>query len=52
MNILDQIDRISTSISTGRGVGGKGSDLSDGNNWWRYGDLAALWPYDADLFLI
>ena len=39
VNILDQIDRISTSISTGEGVGGKGSELTIGKNWWRCRDL-------------
>ena len=39
VNILDQIERISTSISTGEGFGGKGSDLSSRNNWWRCRDL-------------
>ena len=39
VNILDQIERISTSISTGEGFGGKGSDLSSRNNWWRGRDL-------------
>jgi integrase/recombinase XerD len=39
VNILDQIDRISTRISTGGGIGGKSSDLSTGYNWWRCRDL-------------
>jgi hypothetical protein len=39
VNILDQIERISTSISTGEGFGGKGNDLSSGYNWWRCRDL-------------
>jgi len=39
VNILDQIDRISTKISTGEGFGGKGNDLSSGYNWWRCRDL-------------
>jgi len=52
VSILDEIDRVSTSISTGGGFGGGGGDLSNGNNWWRCRDLAGLWPYDADLFLI
>ncbi len=39
VNILDQIEGISTSISTGEGVGSKGSDLTGGNNWWRCRDL-------------
>jgi integrase/recombinase XerD len=39
VNILDQIDRISTSISTGEGNQGGGSDLTGGNNWWRCRDL-------------
>jgi integrase len=39
VNILDQIDRISTSISTGEGNRGGGGDLTGGNNWWRCRDL-------------
>ena len=39
VNILDQIERISTGISTGEGVGGKGNNLSSGYNWWRCRDL-------------
>ena len=39
VNILDQIERISTSISTGEGVSGKGNNLSSGYNWWRCRDL-------------
>ena len=39
VNILDQIDRISTSISTGEGNQGGGGDLTGGNNWWRCRDL-------------
>ena len=39
VNILDQIERISTGISTGEGVGGKGNNLSSGYNWWRCSDL-------------
>ena len=39
VNILDQIERISTSISTGEGFGGKGNNLSTGYNWWRCRDL-------------
>jgi integrase len=39
VRILDQIDRISTSISTGEGFGGEGGDLSTGYNWWRCRDL-------------
>jgi hypothetical protein len=39
VSILDEIDRVRTSISTGEGVGGKGSELTGGNNWWRCRDL-------------
>jgi len=39
VNILDQIERISTKISTGEGFGGKGNDLSSGKIWWRCRDL-------------
>jgi len=39
VNILDQIERISTGISTGGGFGGKGNNLSSGYNWWRCRDL-------------
>jgi integrase len=39
VSILDQVDGISTKISTGRGMGGKGDDLSNGINWWRCRDL-------------
>jgi hypothetical protein len=39
VNILDQIERISTSISTGEGFGGKGNELSTEYNWWRCRDL-------------
>ena len=39
VSILDQIDRISTGISTGEGNEGGGGDLSTGNNWWRCRDL-------------
>ena len=52
VSILDEIDRISTGISTEEGCRGGGRDPSLGNNWWRCRDLAGLWPYDADLFLI
>ena len=39
VSILDQIDRISTGISTGEGnEGGKGNS-SSGYNWWRCRDL-------------
>ena len=37
--VLDQIDSISTKISTGEGGEGTGGDLSGGNNWWRCRDL-------------
>ena len=39
MEILDQIEKISTSISTGEGNEGGGGNLSAGNNWWRCRDL-------------
>ena len=39
VNILDQMDTISTSISTGEGNQGRGSELTGGNNWWRCRDL-------------
>ncbi len=37
--ILDEVDGISTKISTGEGKMGGGSGLSAGNNWWRCRDL-------------
>jgi len=37
--VLDQIDSISTKISTEEGGEGAGGDLSGGNNWWRCRDL-------------
>ncbi len=39
VSILDQVDRISTGISTGEGNEGEGSNLSAGNDWWRCRDL-------------
>jgi integrase len=39
VRILDQIDGISTKVSTGEGKKGGGSGLNDGNNWWRCRDL-------------
>ena len=39
VSILDQIDRISTGISTGEGNEGGGGELSIGKNWWRCRDL-------------
>jgi len=39
VSILDQVDRISTSISTGEGNEGDKVGLSSGNNWWRCRDL-------------
>jgi len=39
VSILDQIDGISTDISTGGGNQGEGGDVSGGNNWWRCRDL-------------
>ena len=39
VGILDQIDRISTRISTEEGNQGGGSELTSGNNWWRCRDL-------------
>jgi hypothetical protein len=43
VSILDEIDWVSTGISTGRGCSGGGSDLSLGEDWWRCRDLAGLW---------
>ena len=39
VNVLDQIERISTDISTGGGIAGKGNNLSTGYDWWRCRDL-------------
>ena len=37
--ILDEIEGISTGISTREGNEGGGDNLSSGNNWWRCRDL-------------
>jgi len=39
VNILDQMDMISTDISTGEGFKDGGTELTTGNNWWRCRDL-------------
>jgi hypothetical protein len=39
VSILDQLDRISTNVSTGEGGDGGNGDLISGNNWWRCRDL-------------
>ena len=39
VNILDQMDTISTSISTGEGFKGGGTELTTEYNWWRCRDL-------------
>ena len=44
VSILDEVDRISTGISTGGGNQGEGGDVSGGSNWWRCRDLARLLP--------
>jgi integrase len=39
ISILDEVDKISTKISTGEGNQGEGGNVSGGNNWWRCRDL-------------
>ena len=39
VSIVDQIDRVSTKISTEGANEGGGNDLTAGNNWWRCRDL-------------
>jgi hypothetical protein len=45
VNILDQVERITTSISTGEGNESGGNNLTAGINWWRCRDLAGAWPW-------
>jgi hypothetical protein len=39
VSILDQIEGISTKISTEEGNQGEAGDLSNGNQWWRCREL-------------
>jgi hypothetical protein len=39
VSVLDQVDRISTGISTGGGSEGGGGNVSGRNYWWRCRDL-------------
>jgi integrase len=39
VSVFDQIEGISTKVSTGEGNQGGGSDLTGGNKWWRCRDL-------------